>query len=302
VKKILLATFGLALLSGTAASAADMAVKARPVVAPVYVWNGWYAGVNIGYGGGNETDGQNTISGAGFPAGVGAGRPLYGGPTTFKLAPQGVFGGAQAGYNWQTSQHAVFGLEADFQGSAFKDSDPCVLGCGVPLRTTTPPNFLNNFPVIFANDLYTHKIDWFGTVRGRVGYADGPTLIYLTGGLAYGDVERSGNVVGRTTFGGAGTVNTFAGSYNSTSTKIGWTLGGGAEGKLASNPAWSIKGEYLYVDLGSNSDVFNTIFTTGGGGAVAGRVAATRTDTSNNREHLFRLGLNYAFNAGVPKF
>jgi len=53
------------------------------------------------------------------------------------------------------------------------------------------------------------------------------------------------------------------------------------------------RGEYLYVDLGSNRDTFNTVFTTGGGGAVAGTVAGVRTDVSNNREHLFRFGLNY---------
>ncbi|MFN8333471.1 MAG: outer membrane beta-barrel protein, partial [Saprospiraceae bacterium] len=225
---------------------------------------------------------------------------LYGGFNDFRLSPQGGFGGAQAGYNWQKSTNLVLGVEADIQGAWINDSIGCVQVCGVPHVTTTPPAILGLFPVIFSADSYSHKINWFGTVRGRAGYANGPVMLYVTGGLAYGGVERSGNVVGRTAFqGGPGTTNAFAGSYSATDTKVGWTVGFGGEGKWFSNPNWSLKGEYLYVDLGSNSDVFNTRYTIGGGGAVVGTVAATRTDTSNNRQHLFRLGVNYNFNPAV---
>jgi outer membrane immunogenic protein len=299
MKKLFLVCAGLSVIGISPAFTADMAVKARPVEAPVYSWNGWYAGVNAGYSGGNETDREAVVSGAGFPL-IGAGRPLYGGSNDFRQSPQGGFGGVQVGYNWQTSPNLVFGLEADFQGGSIKDSIGCVLACGVPHVTTTPPAILGAFPVIFSADSYSHTIDWFGTVRGRVGYAAGPVLLYATGGLAYGDVERSGNVVGRTALGGGpGTTNAFAGSYNSSATKVGWTAGFGAEGKWFKNPNWSVKGEYLYVDLGNNSDVFNTRYTTGGGGAVVGTVAATRTDTSSNHQHLFRLGVNYSFNPAI---
>ena len=294
-------SLGLGILIAAAlvanASAADLAVKAKPAVAPVALpsWTGWYIGVNAGYSGGNETDREAVVSGAGFPV-IGAGRPLYGGSNEFRLSPQGGFGGAQIGYNWQTSVNYVFGIEADIQGGGINGSINCVLACGVPHVTTTPPNFLAFFPVIFSADSYSHKINWFGTVRGRAGYTSGPVMLYVTGGLAYGGVDTSGSVVGRTAFlGGPGTTNAFAGSYSSSNTKYGWTAGIGGEGKWFSNPNWSVKGEYLYVDLGSNSDVFNTVFTQGGGGAVVGRVAATRTDTSVNRQHLFRLGVNYAF-------
>lgn len=289
----------LAAAAFSPATAADMAVKAKPAAAPAYVWNGWYVGVNAGYSGGNETDREATVSGAGFPL-IGAGRPLYGGFNDFRLSPQGGFGGAQAGFNWQKSTNLVLGVEADIQGAWINDSIGCVQTCGVPHVTTTPPAVLGLFPVIFSADSYSHKINWFGTVRGRAGYANGPVMLYVTGGLAYGEVERSGNVVGRTAFqGGPGTTNAFAGSYSATDTKVGWTVGFGGEGKWFSNPNWSLKGEYLYVDLGSNSDVFNTRYTIGGGGAVVGTVAATRTDTSNNRQHLFRLGVNYNFNPAV---
>jgi outer membrane immunogenic protein len=128
-------------------------------------------------------------------------------------------------------------------------------------------------------------------VRARVGRASGPALLYFTGGLAYGEVSSSGRVAGRTigVFTGT-TINTFAGSFDSRETKIGWTLGTGLEAQLAGN--WSLKTEYLYVDLGDVTNTFNTIFLTGG---AAGGVAATRTITTEIKEHIFRAGLNYKF-------
>jgi outer membrane immunogenic protein len=88
--------------------------------------------------------------------------------------------------------------------------------------------------------------------------------------------------------------NSFAGSYSARTLKTGWTIGGGLESKIWDN--WSVKAEYLYVDLGSNTDVYNTVFTKGGLGAKVGEVAAVRTETSTNRDHIFRVGLNYHFN------
>jgi outer membrane immunogenic protein len=296
MKKIVFAGLALAVSSVAApALAADLPMKAPPMAAPVYNWNGWYGGVNFGYAGGNETDRELVVSGPGFPilGPAGAGTVLYAGPNNFRLSPQGVAGGAQAGYNWQTSTNIVLGVEADIQGSGIKGSIGCILGCGVPIQTVPGPFPLQFFPVTFTSDAYSHKIDWFGTVRGRVGYANGPTMVYLTGGLAYGDVQRSGNAVGTTVF------NAFAGNYSASTTKVGWTVGVGGEAKLFNHPNWSIKGEYLYVDLGRNTDTFNTLFTAGGGGAVVGTVAGVRTDTSNNRDHVFRLGLNYSFNPTV---
>jgi outer membrane immunogenic protein len=137
------------------------------------------------------------------------------------------------------------------------------------------------------------KIEWFGTVRGRFGYAAGPVLVYATGGLAYGEVNRYGNVVGQTTtvFTGTAVFNTFAGSYSASSTRAGWTLGGGVEGQLSGN--WSVKAEYLYIDLGSTTDTFSTFYTGGGfGGPFTGQ-AGVRTVTSSFRENIFRAGLNY---------
>jgi len=288
--------------TGTAV-AADMAVKAPRAVAPVavYAWNGFYIGGNVGYGFGQDgTATEAVVSGAGFPI-IGGGVPLYGGTNSFNVPARGVIGGVQVGYNWQTASNFVLGLEADIQGSDMKNGVNCVVTCNTPVVTTTASGILPFFPVVFSQDSYSRKIDWFGTVRGRAGIAAGPALLYVTGGLAYGDVERSGSVTGRTisVFAPAGTVNAFSGSYGARETKVGWTVGGGIESKLGANSPWSVKAEYLYVDLGTNRDTFNTVYTTGGGGAVVGTVAGVRVDTSSNRDHVFRFGVNYGFYSPV---
>ena len=120
--------------------------------------------------------------------------------------PSGFVGGAQAGYNWQNGPW-VFGLEGDIQGSGASD-------------TFAPWKFSN---------------PWFGTIRGRAGYALNNILFYGTGGLAFG--ELSGQTFG----------------LSESHTNAGWTLGVGAEVGLSRN--WSAKVEYLYVDLNDSNFV-----------------------------------------------
>jgi outer membrane immunogenic protein len=119
----------------------------------------------------------------------------------------GLFGG-QLGYNWQSGQ-AVFGIETDLQWSGIDGSG--VVGA-VPVSGGS---------------------DWFGTVRGRLGYAWDRTLLYATGGLAYGNV------------------NVTSPFQSVDTTKTGWALGGGVEFALAG--PWTAKVEYLHVDLGSQT-------------------------------------------------
>ena len=114
--------------------------------------------------------------------------------------PSGFAGGVQGGYNWQNGPW-VFGVEGDIEATGAED-------------TFAPWKFSN---------------PWFGTVRGRAGYALSNILFYGTGGLAFGELRGE-------TFG-------LAESH----TTAGWTLGVGAEFGLAQN--WSAKIEYLYVDL-----------------------------------------------------
>src|SRR5438552_7085030 len=120
--------------------------------------------------------------------------------------PSGFAGGIQAGYNWQQGPW-VFGVEGDVQASGADD-------------TFAPWKFAN---------------PWFGTVRGRAGYALGNVLFYGTGGLAFGELRA-------TTFG-----------LSESHTNAGWTAGVGAEMGFA--PNWSAKVEYLYVDLANSNFV-----------------------------------------------
>jgi outer membrane immunogenic protein len=118
--------------------------------------------------------------------------------------PSGFEGGAQAGYNWQTGPW-VFGVEGDIQATGADD-------------TFAPWKFSN---------------PWFGTVRGRGGYAFSNILFYGTAGLAFGELRGE-------TFG-----------LSETHTNFGWTAGVGAEFGFAQN--WSAKIEYLYVDLANSN-------------------------------------------------
>ena len=124
--------------------------------------------------------------------------------------PSGFVGGVQAGYNWQNGP-LVFGLEADIQASGANDT--------------------------FAPWKFSHP--WFGTVRGRAGYAFNNVLFYGTGGLAFGELRGE-------TFG-----------LSETHTTAGWTVGVGAEMGFAQN--WTAKIEYLYVDLSSSRFVISGV-------------------------------------------
>lgn len=130
----------------------------------------------------------------------------WGTVTNSATNPSGVLGGVQAGYNYQSGQ-LVVGIEGDLQ--------------------------LNSSDDTFAN--YKFSNPWFGTVRGRLGYAFNNILLYGTGGLAFGSTKFS------------------SGGFSETQTSAGWTLGAGAEFALTQN--WSAKVEYLYVDLGEKNFV-----------------------------------------------
>ena len=141
--------------------------------------------------------------------------------------PSGVLGGAQIGYNWQ-SNALVLGAETDIQLTGADD-------------TFAPYKFSN---------------PWFGTLRGRVGYAMNNILLYGTLGFAYGDLTAS------------------LGSLDETHTLTGWTGGLGME--VGFTPSWSAKVEYLYMDLGDRG--------------------YTLTGVSNGfQSNVLRFGINYHF-------
>jgi outer membrane immunogenic protein len=152
-------------------------------------------------------------------------------PTGFSADTKGVIGGGQIGYNFQYV-HWVFAAEADFDWTNADGSD------------TRSSSILGFLPV---SATASTSLDWLGTVRGRVGYASGDLLVYATGGLAYGKVKESFSYTA--SFPGFGPFFTASGGGSDTQT--GWTAGGGAE--LAIDKWWSLKGEYLFYDLGTRT-------------------------------------------------
>ena len=166
--------------------------------------------------------------------------------------PNGVIGGGGIGYNYQFSPNWVLGFEADFQGSGERGSgtfiDPfsglvCALFSGATGQCvrTVPLNGT-------AVTQYEAKIDWFGTVRGRLGVLVGDQLlIYGTGGMAYGRVGSSGNTITSGTAAIAGgTTLSGAAPFSASKTNVGFSVGGGMEGRLSwLPPNWTWKLEYL---------------------------------------------------------
>ena len=221
------AVFGFA----SAASAADLPVKA-PVYAPppVWSWTGFYLGVNAGGSIGRDPTTLNTPT------------ENLGSAT---LSPAGFIGGGQLGYNYQFAPNWVAGIEGDFQGASQKDS-----AC-----------FLTNCE--FSVD---QKVEWFATLRARVGYTNGDWLWYVTGGGAWAQIQNDFAFSG-----GAGSA-----SFD----QSGWVIGGGVETHLTGG--WTAKLEYLYMDLGSITDTTPN--------------APNVTQTSNIRDNIVRVGLNYKFN------
>jgi outer membrane immunogenic protein len=151
----------------------------------------------------------------------------WGSVSHFPTNPSGPMGGIQAGYNWQRGQ-LVFGVETDLQATGADDT--------------------------FA--AYKFSNPWFGTTRGRVGYAMNNILLYATAGLAYGG--------GKVDFGG----------LSETHSSFGWAGGAGIE--VGFTPHWSAKAEYLYVDLSDKVYVL--------------------TGVSNGiQSNMLRFGVNYRF-------
>ncbi len=223
---------------------AKMPVKA-PMVAAPYNWSGFYIGVNVGGSWGRQDNALVTAGGVTV--------------LTNTAKPNGVIGGGQVGYNWQFNQ-VVLGLEADFQGSGQKgDGDPLYFSPGI---AGIAGGGAFSIP-------YSDKLEWFGTVRGRLGYAWDRWLAYATAGWAYG----GGKIDGTAVIGGVATAFSGSKTYN------GWTAGGGLE--YAFMNRWSAKLEYLYVDFGDGPTVPVT--------AAVNIVAGKMTD------NIVRVGLNYKF-------
>ncbi|HYW64705.1 MAG TPA: outer membrane protein [Bradyrhizobium sp.] len=235
MKKIILATV-LAGIGSTAALAADIGAaapyaKAPAMMAPVASWTGWYIGGNVGYGFMKSSDSITGANAAGaafaVPGGVIA--------TSIPLDSHALIGGGQFGYNWQVSPRWVVGVEADM---SWTDMNKMVAAPGPADPTRIMPA--------------TEKFDWIGTARGRVGFIPvDRLLVFGTGGLAYGHASLSTALTRIRLDGTVICTGNNCQNGSTSETRVGWTIGGGAEWAFTSN--WSLKAEYLYYDLGTVS-------------------------------------------------
>jgi outer membrane immunogenic protein len=258
MKRLLIGIVAVIALASTPTLAADIALKAPCCSTPVWSWTGFYVGGNVGYSWGSDRIDNSVASPPNAPI-----------TSTERLNINGAIGGGQAGYNWQTGSW-LLGLETDIQDSGqsgYGTLDPCVAAnpaCDAVTLAKTE----------------SEKLTWFGTTRGRIGYANTSWLLYGTGGIAYGGINYNGT----TTASGAG-AGTVTSSF--TQTRIGWAAGGGVEARLTGN--WSWKLEYLFLDLQAPSAVTVT---------VAGFPQTTTFHAMH--DDILRAGLNYRFNWGDP--
>jgi outer membrane immunogenic protein len=244
----------VAVAAATHVRAADVLLTA-PAMAPVYNWSTCYGGGNVGYG--SSLDESITFTGSDEAAFFSTNQfPRY-----IAVKPKGAIAGAQIGCNVQSALW-VYGVESDLQWSDIKATGTVspVPRTGTQFETTA-----------------SESRKWFGTVRGRAGLLVKPqVLLYGTAGLAYGETELS--------FSTCAPASPCASAATS-GTNIGWAAGAGLAWMFARN--WTIKAEYLYVDLGSRAVTGNT-----GPIAAPPRVF---TASSDQREHIARLGVNYSF-------
>jgi len=271
LKKIIAALFTVA-LSAASASAADLSPRtyAKAPAMAAYNWTGFYLGLNAG---GAWTDSNVTTGTIFSPLGdfadTSPGAIAAVGNQNINRAS--FTGGLTAGYNWQVDR-AVLGIETDFNYFGVKGSRT---GTGI-YPCCAPTSFTVNT---------SESADWLWTLRGRVGILATPALLlYATGGLAVADVKAS--------YLFTDTFATARESASISSTRYGWTAGIGGEYALMNG--WSIKAEYLHVDLGRASTT-STNLTTAGGPFPA----SVFTHTVNMTSDIGRVGINYKFGGPV---
>jgi outer membrane immunogenic protein len=251
------------LASMFAASAADLPVKYKAPPPALWSWSGLYGGINAGYSFGRDTVQEAFVDAA-------TSQQLPG-----RVLPTGAIFGGQIGYNWQAGRW-VWGLEGDLQWSGQRDT-----ACG-------GQECIQNFNPEVGATVFRHDVQWFSTARGRIGLANGDTLLYLTGGAAWAGVRETTSVQRDDAIASLVVHNTLGG----------WALGGGIEGRLSQS--WTVKFEYLHLDFGPTTASTRLAANVGGAGFdVLERVDSRITD------NIVRIGVNYRLldgaGTGVPQ-
>jgi len=167
----------------------------------------------------------------------------------YQATPQGEIGGLHVGYNYQINQFVV-GLEGDVDGANFRNS------------AASPAGAVNST-----------RLPVEGSIRGRLGYAWDRALFFATGGAGFADIQHNyTNPLGVSDPG-----NTYS------STRVGWTVGGGVEYALSNN--WSVRGEYRYADFGRQTDTI---------------LLGTVPVVNHVIEHRVTVGFSYKFDMYAP--
>ena len=301
MKKLLTSLAAFTALT-TVASAADLPRRAAPPVftpVPVFTWTGFYAGINAGYGFGLEDSRDPTLIATADP------RVVNGPATSLNVAGiafdnggrnDGFVGGGQIGYNYQFTPGSgvVVGIEADAQYADLGGRNGRNGACGTAgIACAFTPGAALQPGVTLINPTGLQGLDFFGTVRGRIGYAFDRVLFYGTGGFAYGS------------FGGGRAVDT-------DDFRTGYAVGGGIEYALPTDSflnffrssAVTLKVEGLYVNFDGNNSRYGfanaggTIVTATPLPAIAPTTASVIFNNFARRDNDFaviRAGLNYKF-------
>ncbi len=216
-------------------------------------WSGFHLGVNGGYAGG-VVNGVTTFA-----------QPGLAYSTNVSSRTGGAVAGGQLGYDYQFANQIVVGLETDAQWSGVQAS-----------RQTVAAGALAPNGVAWADT--SNALTWFGTTRARLGYARGSSLLYGTGGVAYGELTSNASQLSGALLAGAGA-----------RTQIGWAVGSGTEYALTDK--LSLKAEYLYVNFNGPS---------GQAAGIAATPFAGTFSTGRVVTQVTRVGLNWRFGGGTP--
>jgi outer membrane immunogenic protein len=257
-------------VSAAPAVAADMAVKAPPMVASLPSWTGFYIGINGGGAWGTTGSSTSNVGPDFFfaPANV----PAVTAGASRSFDNSGGLAGGQIGYLFQSGK-GIFGIEASFDWANFNGST----SNGPTVYTVTPGS-------TFAWNLRASS-DFLATFTGRVGYDMGSWYPYLTGGAAVAHLKYSANFID--TFYPSNVTSSFSRDA------VGWVIGLGAEWRVADH--WMLRGEYLYMDFDSFGGNGVIACTAGVGACGVPANSTTFNYSAKFRENVGRVALSYRF-------
>jgi outer membrane autotransporter protein len=240
----------LGIVGGGAAAAADFGAAPLLSPTPVYNWNGFYVGGHLGFAAESSTVTETPLDTAIATSG--------------SATSNSIMGGAQIGFNWVIVPHIVIGFEWDVSGASFTASPATAFGGGGAVG-------------------WSDSIDWFGTARGRLGYAFDNWMVYGTGGFAW-----AREALTRTQLTAGPTSPPAGATFSLSDIKTGWSAGAGVEWGFA--PNWNARLEYLYISLAQDTTPYT---------APSPIAARTFNVSESFTLQTVRLGVNYRFDWGA---